>query len=124
MSSEYRRKTRYTTKFMAAGISEYSKRIMVMAEAGCRIPEDMAIVGFDDIPLCEYLSPPLTTIHVPRHIFGETAVRRLIEIVELKDSYITKIEIGTKLVKRKSVSFEKKCSAYQVCAQSTLYGRC
>ena len=95
-----------------------------MAEAGYRIPEDMAIVGFDDIPLCEYLSPPLTTIHVPRHIFGETAVRRLIEIVELKDSYITKIEIGTKLVKRKSVSFEKKCSAYQVCAQSTLYGRC
>lgn len=74
-----------------------------LKEAGYRIPEDVAIVGFDDIPLCEYLSPPLTTVHVPRHAYGETAVRRLIEIVEQKDSYPTKIEIGTALVKRKSV---------------------
>lgn len=74
-----------------------------LKEAGYRIPEDVAIVSFDDIPLCEYLSPPLTTVHVPRHAYGQTAVRRLIEIVEQKDSYTTKIEIGTKLVKRKSV---------------------
>ncbi len=74
-----------------------------LKEAGCRIPEDVAIVGFDDIPLCEYLSPPLTTIHVPRHAYGETAVRRLIEMVEQKDAYPIKIEIGTTIVKRKSV---------------------
>ncbi len=74
-----------------------------LKEAGYRIPEDVAIVGFDDIPLCEYLSPPLTTVHVPKHVYGETAVRRLIEMVEQKDSYPTKIEIGTKIVKRKSV---------------------
>ena len=74
-----------------------------LGEAGYRIPEDVAIVGFDDIPLCEYLSPPLTTVHVPRHAYGETAVRRLIEMVEQKDPCPTKTEIGTKLVKRKSV---------------------
>lgn len=74
-----------------------------LKEAGYRIPEDVAVVGFDDIPLCEYLSPPLTTIHVPRHIYGETAVRRLIETVERKDACPIKIEIGTSLKKRKSV---------------------
>ncbi len=77
--------------------------LKALKEAGYRIPEDVAIVGFDDIPLCEYLSPPLTTIHVPKHVYGETAVRRLLEMVEQKDSCPTKTEIGTKLVKRKSV---------------------
>lgn len=74
-----------------------------LKEAGYRIPEDVAIVGFDDIPVCEYLSPPLTTIHVPKHIMGEAAVRRLIEMVEQKDAYPIKIEIGTKILKRKTV---------------------
>lgn len=74
-----------------------------LKEAGYRIPEDVALVGFDDIPLCEFLDPALTTVHVPKHIMGETAVRRLIEMVERKDSHQTKIEVETRLVKRKSV---------------------
>ena len=74
-----------------------------LKEAGYRIPEDVAVVGFDDIPLCEFFDPPLTTIHVPKHVMGETAVHRLIEMVEQKSTYPIKVEIGTSLIKRKSV---------------------
>ena len=78
--------------------------IKALKEAGYRIPEDVAVVGFDDLPLCEFLDPPLTTVRVPTHAMGETAVRRLIEMAEQKPSCPVKIEVGTALVKRKSVS--------------------
>ena len=77
--------------------------ITALKEAGYRIPEDVAVVGFDDIPLCEYLDPPLTTIEVPRHIMAQTAVGRLIEMVESKELHPVKIQIGVTLKKRKSV---------------------
>lgn len=77
--------------------------ITALKEAGYRIPEDVAVVGFDDIPLCEYLDPPLTTIEVPRHIMAQTAVGRLIEMVESKQLHPVKIQIGVTLKKRKSV---------------------
>jgi len=82
--------------------------VRALREAGYRIPEDVSVVGFDDLPLCEYIVPPLTSVHVPRYIMGETAVRRLAEIVEKKDAWPIKIEIGTRLVKRKSVSAKRQ----------------
>ena len=72
-------------------------------EAGYRIPEDIAVIGFDDLPVSEYFDPPLTTIHVPSHYMGETAVVRLIQLLEHKGQLPVKIEIGTSLRKRKSV---------------------
>jgi len=70
---------------------------------GLRIPEDIAIVGFDDIPVASYLEPPLATIHVPKKYIGEMAVKRLVEIMEEKNSLPVKIEVATKLKKRRSV---------------------
>ena len=77
--------------------------IRALKEAGWRIPEDVSIIGFDDIPLCDYISPPLTTIHVPKQAMGETAVRRLLTMIEDKDETPVTIELGTTLKKRKSV---------------------
>lgn len=77
--------------------------INALKEAGYRIPEDIAVVGFDDLPLCEYLSPPLTTIHVPKQLLGETAAARLIQIIETGNSEPMKIEVSTTLKIRKSV---------------------
>lgn len=77
--------------------------IAALKEAGYRIPQDVAVVGFDNLPLCEYIDPPLTTIHVPKQIMGETAVKRLVSMAERKNIHPTKIEIGTELIRRGSV---------------------
>ena len=74
-----------------------------LQEAGYRVPEDVALVGFDDLPLCEYTSPPLTTVRVPSSFMGKTAAERLVQMMEQRDSLPVKIEIGTALKKRGSV---------------------
>ncbi|MBC3273111.1 LacI family DNA-binding transcriptional regulator [Pseudomonas sp. SWRI81] len=51
-------------------------------QAGLRIPEDMSLVGFDDIPMAAYCDPPLTTISQPAEAFGEKAVEMLIALIE------------------------------------------
>lgn len=77
--------------------------INALKEAGYCLPEDIAVVGFDDLPLCEYISPTLTTIHVPIQYMGETAVSRIIEIIEESNTLPIKIEVATTLKVRKSV---------------------
>lgn len=49
-----------------------------LGQAGIRIPEDVALAGFDDIEISRYLTPPLTTAHVDAHQLGARAVRLLI----------------------------------------------
>jgi len=49
-----------------------------LREAGRRIPDDVAVVGFDDIPLAAHTEPPLTTVHQPMRQMGEAAARKLL----------------------------------------------
>jgi LacI family transcriptional regulator len=49
---------------------------------GLRIPEDLAIIGYNDIPLAGRLIPGLSTVHVPIHEFGSAAARMLLEQIE------------------------------------------
>lgn len=44
-------------------------------DAGLRVPQEMAVIGMDDIPQSEYLSPPLTTVRIHRQAFGEGCLR-------------------------------------------------
>ena len=74
-----------------------------MKEAGYRIPEEIAVIGFDDLPLCEVFDPPLTTVSVPIAVMGETAVHRLVDQIETGPLHPLKIEVGTVLKKRRSV---------------------
>lgn len=77
--------------------------IRAFTEAGYRVPQDIAVIGFDDMPLCNYINPPLTTVHVPKQYMGELAVKRLAEIIESDAPSHVKIEINTQITKRKSV---------------------
>lgn len=72
-------------------------------EKGYRIPEDIAIVGFDNIPYSMYVEPPLTTVDVPKAYMGTIAAKRLIEKIQEKEEYHVKIEINTKLMIRNSI---------------------
>ena len=76
--------------------------IGALKEAGYRVPQDIAVVGFDDMPICSYIEPALTTIHVPKHYMGKVAVQRLHELIAAPESLPIKIEISTSLRKRKS----------------------
>jgi LacI family transcriptional regulator len=50
----------------------------VLSEMGRRIPQDVAVVGFDDIPLAAHTQPPLSTVHQPLREMGEAAARTLL----------------------------------------------
>lgn len=51
------------------------------AELGLRVPQDVAIVGFDDVPTARFVQPPLTTVSVSTFEQGERAVRRLLKLI-------------------------------------------
>lgn len=67
---------------------------------GYRIPEDIAIVGFDNISESRIIDPALTTIDIPRRFMGLSAARQLIWQIDNPIPHTVKIEISTKLVKR------------------------
>lgn len=70
---------------------------------GYKIPEDIAIIGFDNTSESKVVEPSLSTINIPRHYMAQVAVKRLIELIHSPVPYTTKIQISTNLVKRFSV---------------------
>lgn len=67
---------------------------------GYRIPQDIAIVGFDNISESRIVEPSLTTIDIPRKYMGQTAARQLIYQITNPIPHTVKIEVATKLIKR------------------------
>jgi LacI family transcriptional regulator len=61
--------------FMAVGVYNF------LHENGLRIPEDISVTGFDDIPIASYLYPPLTTFHQYKFELGEGAGRMMMEVL-------------------------------------------
>ncbi len=72
-------------------------------EYGLGIPDDISIVGFDDMPTSSMMDPGLTTIYVPKQFMGEAAVHRLHSLMEDPGQPPTKTEISTVLIRRQSV---------------------
>ena len=54
------------------------RRYQALYQAGLSVPQDMAVMGYDDIELARYLAPPLSTIHQPKDSLGELAIDALI----------------------------------------------
>jgi LacI family transcriptional regulator len=65
---------KFTAVFAATDVVA-SGVLVALREAGLRVPEDISVVGYDDIPLARDLTPQLTTVHVDHEDLGRTAVR-------------------------------------------------
>jgi DNA-binding LacI/PurR family transcriptional regulator len=76
--------------------------IHALYEAGLRVPEDVSVIGYDDIPEAEFSDPPLTTIRQPASEIGQAATKLLIQMIE--DSSIAPMQImfDTTIVVRSS----------------------
>jgi len=70
-------------------------------EAGLEAPDDLALVGFDDIPMAHYVAPSLTTVHAPMKELGERAIERLLALVQ-GDASPSHHTLQTRLVRRES----------------------
>lgn len=68
--------------------------------ADLRIPDDISIVGFDDIPDAQWTHPPLTTVRQPMREMGRCATRMLLESIANPDAPRQRIELPTELVVR------------------------
>ncbi|MFG2940468.1 LacI family DNA-binding transcriptional regulator [Streptomyces sp. NPDC048282] len=56
--------------------------IRALAEGGRRVPEDVSVVGFDDIPVAAYVTPPLTTVRQPFDAVAQEGLKRLVHAIE------------------------------------------
>lgn len=75
--------------------------ITAIQHAGLRVPEDIAVVGFDDIYISQYLSPPLTTIHAPIEQAGYAASQQLIRLIH-QETVDPLVLLPTELIIRRS----------------------
>jgi DNA-binding LacI/PurR family transcriptional regulator len=73
-----------------------------ISSAGLRVPEDISIIGFDDIELCQVTQPPLTTIRLSRRELGEIAFEALHTIIRGTSKTGHEYRVDTRLVVRNS----------------------
>ncbi|RKF13658.1 LacI family DNA-binding transcriptional regulator [Alginatibacterium sediminis] len=70
---------------------------------GIRVPEDISLIGYDDVDIAKYMVPALTTIHQPKFRLGSTAVDTLLKRIENKDALLKQVQLEPTLVIRNSV---------------------
>ncbi len=97
------RKVPFTALFAYNDISALGA-IRAFQEAGVRVPQDVSVVGFDDIQGAAYNTPSLTTVRQPLQRMGSIAAQTLLERIEGRADYPLEIAIEPELVVRESTS--------------------
>lgn len=91
------------TAYFADNDTIASSALRSFKEHGIRVPEDVSIIGFDDMPFCQIIDPPLTTMYVPKQELGALAVDRLLSKIKAVKKETVKIQVATHLIERNSV---------------------
>lgn len=86
-----------STDFMAIGAIRY------LNEQGIRVPQDISVIGFDNINVAKYYNPPLTTISTDKEEAGTKASNLLLSILKKKTTKNKHIMVGYDLIERESV---------------------
>jgi LacI family transcriptional regulator len=84
---------RRPTAVFAANDSMAIGALSALRVGGLRVPDDIAVTGFDDIPMARYVDPPLTSVHVDISALGERAAHRLLEAMSEPEGGATSDEI-------------------------------
>lgn len=82
---------------MAVGVYHAAQRL------GIPIPGGLSVVGFDDTPLCEAVSPPMTTIHQPAYEMGRAAAQALLALIQGRETDAERLTFSVALRERGSV---------------------
>ncbi len=73
-------------------------------ERGLDVPRDLSVVGFDDVPLCRWVTPTLTTVRQPLPEMAREATRMVLEMARSGESATPRVELATELVVRESTA--------------------
>lgn len=73
-------------------------------DLGLRVPDDLSVVGYDDLPLTEWIGPALTTVRQPLQEMAGTAARMVLDIAEGRPPANLRIDLATELVVRESTA--------------------
>jgi LacI family transcriptional regulator len=76
--------------------------ICALQQAGLRVPQDVAVVGFNDIPLAAFVNPPLTTVAAPSYEMGLEAMKMLQSLIAARQPLKKQLLLPTFLVIRQS----------------------
>jgi LacI family transcriptional regulator len=93
---------RRPTAIFAANDSMAIGALSALRENGLRVPDDIAVAGFDDIPLARYMNPPLSTVHVDISELGERAAALLLQSLQESNRPREQLQLSTTLVLRAS----------------------
>ena len=104
MHDQLKKHSRLPTAFFVVNDITAYGCIKALKERGYKVPDDVSIIGFDDLPMSALMDPPLTTMKVSNKRIGRYAMRLIIERIANNGSLpSTKVTIGGELIERKSV---------------------
>lgn len=91
-----------TAVFVPAGDMVAIGIIKAAKHSGVKVPDDLAVVGYDDLPAAEVIEPMLTTIRQPKLEMGDYAINMIVDKIEGREIGIKQKELPTKLIIRES----------------------
>jgi len=97
---------RPTAVFVASDVVAFGA-LAALRDAGVHVPDEMAVIGFDDVPLADQVTPPLTSLHLPARELGQTAAEILLKLIAGEAITNRLVSLDTRLVIRESTGKPK-----------------
>ncbi|WP_297080288.1 LacI family DNA-binding transcriptional regulator [uncultured Enterococcus sp.] len=92
----------YPSAFFASSDALAIGALRAIKEAGLQVPKDLAVIGFNDVSVAKYVTPPLSTVRVYAEWMGELAVQTIFHLMKDPPPVVQTITVGTELIIRES----------------------
>jgi len=93
----------FPTAWFCANDSAAAVLINALKNLGKKVPDDISVMGFDDIDICAMTEPQLTTMHISKEVMGITAVKELLDNIKAPNTMQRHIRLPVRLKERDSV---------------------